>query len=129
MRLFRSSSNDCGSIRTRCGFSIATQLSTVARHTDQSYQVKKHFITSLFKQTQYNIPITDRIQRIVATSTADIKSFHHKFLLNGDSTYVTMITPTVEAASILGNIFPVHENTARGPSDGAHTRAFVDKHW
>ena len=84
-----------------------------SRHTDQSYQVKKHFITSLFKQTQYNIPIIDRIQRIVATTTADIKSFHHQFLLNGNSTYVTMITPTVEAASVLGNIFPAHENTPK----------------
>ena len=82
-----------------------------SRHSDQSYQVKKHFITSLFKRTQYNIPIAERIQRIVATSAADIKAFHNKFLLSGDSTYVTMITPTIEAASVLGNIFPTHENT------------------
>ena len=80
-----------------------------SRRTDQSYQVKKQFITALFKQTQYNIPLEERLQRIQQTSISDMILFHQRFLLKNTSTYVTMITPTIEAASALGNVFPAHE--------------------
>jgi predicted Zn-dependent peptidase len=79
-----------------------------SRHTDQSYQVKKEFITSLFKKTQYNIPIQQRIERIKSIRLSDLKTFHKKFVANENSTYLTMTTPSVESASILGDVLPSH---------------------
>lgn len=77
-------------------------------HTDQLFQVKSHFIQSLFEQTMYHTPLNTRIRRIQACTTQDLKAFHQKWLVN-NNTYVTMVTPTVEAASAMGEIFPRHE--------------------
>jgi zinc protease len=76
----------------------------LSRRTDQSYQVKKHFIQSLFEKTQYNIPLEARVQRIKEISMAELEEFHNQLTSNG-STYVTMIAPTTKVASELGKIF------------------------
>jgi len=75
-----------------------------SRANNQSYQVKKHFIQALFKQTQYNIPMSQRIERIEKTTTRDLQQFHARFLSTKNSTYVTMITPNTETAAELGKI-------------------------
>ena len=82
-----------------------------SRHSDQGWIVKKHFIGALFDQTQYNIPISDRISRIQNIHLAEIKDFHQRFVANNNSTYVTMITPTTETAAALGNVLPAHATT------------------
>ena len=81
-----------------------------SKHADQSYQVKKEFITQLFEKTQYNIPIKARIQRIQNLSTTQLKDFHKRVILNKNSTYVTMTTPSIESAAILGDILPLHSS-------------------
>ena len=82
-----------------------------SRNSDQNWTVKKNFIEALFNQTQYNIPIYDRINRIRSISMKEIKDFHQRFVANSNSTYVTMITPTTETATALGNILPAHNTT------------------
>ena len=76
----------------------------LSRRTDQSYQVKKHFIQSLFEKTQYNIPLEARVQRIKEISMSELEEFHNQ-LTSDVSTYVTMIAPTTKVAAELGKIF------------------------
>ena len=76
----------------------------LSRRTDQSYQVKKHFIQSLFEKTQYNVPLEARVQRIKEISMTELEEFHNQLTSSG-STYVTMIAPTTKVAAELGKIF------------------------
>lgn len=76
----------------------------MSRKFEQSYQVKKHFIQSLFEKTQYHIPLDVRVQRIQQLSVQDLSDFHDRFL-SAESTYITMLGPTTKVASDLGQIF------------------------
>lgn len=79
-----------------------------SRKTDQNWLVKKHFIGALFERTQYDIPIDTRVMRVQQITMSDIRRFHDDYLKKNDSTYVTMITPSTETATALGNILPAH---------------------
>ena len=78
----------------------------MSRKSDQSYQVKKHFIQSLFEKTQYHIPLDVRVQRIKQIGVQQLEQFHNR-TLNSKETYVTIIAPTTKLASDLGQIFNV----------------------
>lgn len=75
---------------------------------DQGFLTKSHFIRGLFDRTLYHIPISVRSQRLSELSVADVKAFHSKWIQKQEKTYVTMVTPTIEAAATLGKIFPSH---------------------
>jgi len=81
-----------------------------SRLKDQNWNVKKNFINALFEQTQYNIPIRDRVRRIADLNVSDLQTFHQNFLVNNDSTYVTIIAPDHATANILQTQLPVHGN-------------------
>ena len=74
-----------------------------------SIQTKKHFIEALFERTKYHIPIDVRTEAISSLTVSDIQKFHQKWIKSSASTYVTMVTPTLEAASTLGKILPAHQ--------------------
>ena len=69
-------------------------------HTNTDFQLKKHFITSLFEKTIYNVPISVRANRIAAHNYNDMKRFHEKWI-NRENTIVTMVTSTPQIASII----------------------------
>lgn len=81
-----------------------------SRPRNQNWNVKRHFINALFEQTQYNIPIHERIRRISDLSMSDLETFHNTFLVNNDSTYVTIIAPDHASANTLQMQLPVHES-------------------
>ena len=87
---------------------MAQEMSSL--HKDQQFQVKSHFIKALFQQTMYHIPLDTRVQRLQAHTAQDLQDFHEKWVANSN-TYVTMVTPTIEAASAMGEIFPMSEQT------------------
>jgi zinc protease len=74
---------------------------------DQGFQVKSRFITSLFTGTSYDTPLDARIQQIRGFTAIDLCSFHKKWI--NKSSYITLVTPTTEIASALGEIFPTHK--------------------
>ncbi len=76
---------------------------------DQAFQTKKHFIEALFERTKYHIPIDVRTEAISSLTISDIQTFHQKWIKSSATTYVTMVTPTLEAASTLGKILPAHQ--------------------
>lgn len=80
-----------------------------ALKSDQGFQTKKHFISALFERTKYHIPLDVRADTIAKLSVDDIRTFHRKWIQTSENTYVTMVTPTVDAAATLGKIFPAHE--------------------
>lgn len=79
---------------------------------DQGHQVKSHFIQSLFEKTLYHTPLTVRTERIQQLTMHDMHKFHSTWI-NKPETFVTMVTPTIEAAAVLGEIFPAHERRAQ----------------
>lgn len=80
-----------------------------ALKNDQGFQTKKHFIEALFERTKYHIPLDVRAQRVSEITVDDVRVFHEKWIKSSDNTYVTVVTPSLEAASTLGNVFPVNE--------------------
>ncbi len=87
---------------------MAQEMSSL--HKDQQFQVKSHFIKALFQQTMYHTPIDTRVHRLHAHTAQDLQDFHEKWVVN-NNTYVTMVSPTIEAASAMGEIFPMAEQT------------------
>ena len=80
-----------------------------ALKTDQSFQAKKLFLKALFERTKYHIPLDVRAENISKLTADDVRAFHAKWIASSNDTYVTMVTPTLEAASTLGKIFPANE--------------------
>jgi len=81
-------------------------------HQDQGHQVKSNFIKLLFKQTMYHIPLDVRTDRIQNLTLSDLHSFHSKWI-DTHETFVTMVTPSVDFAVVLGEIFPAHEKRSQ----------------
>jgi len=79
---------------------------------DQGHQVKSNFIKLLFKQTMYHIPLNVRTDRIQNLKLSDLHSFHSKWI-DTSETFVTMVTPSVDFAVVLGEIFPAHEKRSQ----------------
>lgn len=78
-----------------------------AMKKDQTYLTKSHFIKSLFEKTTYHTPLEVRINRIDQLTKQDIHRFHASWIDQARS-MVTIVTPTVEAAAILGKILPAN---------------------
>lgn len=76
----------------------------LSRKTDQSYQLKKAFITSLFERTQYNIPTEERISRINKITTSALAEFH-KTVIQNSPTHFTIVAPNTGAIAELGKVF------------------------
>ena len=76
--------------------------------SDQKYQTKSRFIKAMYKNTQYNECMDTRVKNIESWSAADLREFHNKWL-TGNNIYCTIVTPTTEAAAVLGEIFPAHD--------------------
>lgn len=76
---------------------------------DQNFQTKKHFIQALFERTKYHIPIDVRVDAVSELNVRDIQNFHRQWIQSSPHTYVTMVTPTLEAAATLGKVFPSHK--------------------
>jgi len=87
---------------------LMSELSSLC--TEQKFQVKSHFIQNLFEKTLYHIPIQSRVERLQSYSSDDLRLFHQKWF-NSDNVYVTMVSPTMDAATIMGEIFPTHNKT------------------
>jgi zinc protease len=77
---------------------------------DQGFQVKSRFIKSLFSGTMYDTPITTRIKRVHEFTAENLHTFHRTWINN--SSYITLVTPTTEVASALGEIFPTHDTNS-----------------
>lgn len=78
---------------------------------DQAYVTKSHFIQSLFERTMYHTPLDVRTQRIQQLSKHDMAKFHSTWIQQAP-TMVTIVSPTMEAAAILGKILPAHDKVA-----------------
>ena len=76
----------------------------LSRKTDQSYQLKKAFITSLFERTQYNIPFKERISRINKIDKNALVEFH-KTVIQNSPTHFTIVAPSTGAIAELGKVF------------------------
>lgn len=76
---------------------------------DQGHLTKSAFIQALFERTKYHIPIPVRVDAISKLSVDDVRAFHKKWIQTSRNTYLTMVTPTAEAAGVLGKVFPAHE--------------------
>lgn len=72
--------------------------------TDQSHVCKSNFIKSLFQRTLYHMPIDSRIRRIGQLSLRDVQKFHRDSV--GQTSYVTIVTPDTDSATLLNDIFP-----------------------
>ena len=81
-----------------------------AKHQDQKFLMKRHLMRALFTNTPYDDSLDVRATRIRQCSLARIRQFHQTCLLS-PSVYVTMVTPTTDAASALGKVFPAHTET------------------
>ena len=73
---------------------------------DQSYMTKSVFVQGLFSNTVYNIPITKRIDALERVTTDHMKQFHRKWMIGGDNTIVTIVSPTEEMGQHLAKILP-----------------------
>ena len=80
--------------------------------SNQQYQTKKHFIQAAFGNTQYNECIEERMERIQKWSAGHLRQFHKKWL-SGNNVYCTMVTPTTDVASTLGEVFPAHDSVPK----------------
>jgi len=87
---------------------LISEISSLSK--EQKFLVKSHFIQNLFEKTLYHIPIKSRVQRLQSYSSDDLRNFHQKWF-NNDNVYVTMVTPNMDAATIMGDIFPTHNKT------------------
>lgn len=74
---------------------------------DQGFQVKSRFIKCLFEGTSYDTPLDARIQLLKRFTANDLESFHKQWI--NKSSYITLVTPTTEVASTLGEVFPTHD--------------------
>jgi len=79
---------------------------------DQGHQVKSNFIRALFKQTMYHTPLDVRTDRIQNLSMGDLHAFHSNWI-DTPETFVTMVTPSIDCAAVLGQIFPAHERRSK----------------
>ena len=73
---------------------------------DQAFMTKSTFVKGLFSNTVYNIPITRRIETLERVSADHMKQFHRKWIIGGDNTIVTIVSPTVEIGQKLAKILP-----------------------
>jgi len=73
---------------------------------DQAFMTKSTFVKGLFSNTIYNIPITKRIETLERVSANHMKQFHRKWMIGGDNTIVTIVSPTVEMGQKLAKILP-----------------------
>lgn len=89
---------------------IITEMNSLQQN--QEYLVKSNFIKSLFKQTMYHIPLDTRTQRIQNLTLDDLYSFHSKWI-DTSETFVTIVTPSVDFAVVLGEIFPANEKGSK----------------
>ena len=78
-----------------------------AKRLDQGYQVKCHLMRALFTHTPYDDSLDVRAERIRQCSLSTMQRFHQTSLMS-PSVYVTMVTPTTDAAAVLGQVFPAH---------------------
>ena len=83
-----------------------------ALKTNQAFQTKKLFLQALFERTKYHVPIDVRTKNISNITAADVQSFHNKWIKSSQDTFVTMETPSLEAASTLG-VFPANNQRQR----------------
>ena len=74
-----------------------------SKSQDQSYQLKSHFIRSLFERTIYNEPINARISRINNITGQDLHHFHETWIKPA-SAYVTIVAPSLNKAAALVDI-------------------------
>lgn len=72
---------------------------------NQDYMTKSMFVQELFSNTTYHIPITQRIDALESVTADHIKSFHRKWMINGES-YIVVVSPTVEMGQQLAKILP-----------------------
>lgn len=75
---------------------------------DQAYLTKSHFIQALFERTLYHTPLEVRTKRIRKLTTHDLTLFHNTWIRQ-PQTMVTIVTPSIDAAAVLGKILPAHE--------------------
>ena len=73
---------------------------------DQSYMTKSVFVQELFSNTMYHIPITQRIGTLESVTADHMKQFHRKWMIGGDNTIVTILSPTEEMGQNLAKILP-----------------------
>jgi len=83
------------------------QMISEMRNLDQNqdYMTKSMFVQELFSNTTYHIPITQRIDALENVTANHIKSFHRKWMINGES-YIVVVSPTVEMGQQLAKILP-----------------------
>ena len=83
------------------------QMISEMRNLDQNqdYMTKSMFVQELFSNTMYHIPITQRIGALESVTADQIKSFHRKWVINGER-YVVVVSPTVEMGHQLAKILP-----------------------
>lgn len=76
---------------------------------DQGYITKSKFIQSLFEHTMYHTPVDVRTKRIMDMTPASLKAFHATWISQAP-TMVTIVAPTVDAASFVGQKLPAHDH-------------------
>ena len=73
---------------------------------DQVFMTKNTFVKAIFSNTVYNIPITKRIDALERVTTDHMKQFHRKWMIGGDNSIVTIVSPTEEMGQHLAKILP-----------------------
>ena len=73
---------------------------------DQAFMTKSMFVKAIFSNTVYNIPVDQRINALERITTEHMKQFHRKWMIGGDNTIVTIVSPTEEMGQNLAKILP-----------------------
>jgi len=73
---------------------------------DQAFMTKSTFVKAIFSNTVYNIPVNQRINALERVTTDHMKQFHRKWMIGGDNTIVTIVSPTLELGQHLAKILP-----------------------
>jgi len=73
---------------------------------DQAFMTKSTFVQQLFSNTIYNIPVHQRINALERVTTNHMKQFHKKWIIGGDNTILTIVSPTLEMGQKLAQILP-----------------------